>query len=79
MFDGALQASFGNYLVVPGYTGVLGAEPRTCTAWIKTETAPGVIFGWGLISNGTKWIVRINQNGGELRAEVDGEHVRPAG
>ena len=44
-FDGALQASLGNYLVVPGYTGVLGAEPRTCTAWIKTETAPGVIFG----------------------------------
>jgi hypothetical protein len=72
LFDGALQASLGNYLVVPGYTGVLGAEPRTCTAWIKTETAPGVLFGWGLITNGTKWIVRINQNGGELRAEVDG-------
>ncbi|MCH7918180.1 MAG: LamG domain-containing protein [Planctomycetes bacterium] len=69
--DGALQTSLGNYLVVPGYTGVLGAEPRTCTAWIQTATAPGVIFGWGLITNGTKWIVRIN-NGGQLRCEVDG-------
>jgi hypothetical protein len=70
-FDGALQTSLGNYLVVPAYTGILGADPRTCTAWIKTEQANAVIFGWGLISNGTKWIVRVNQ-GGQLRCEVDG-------
>jgi len=70
-FDGALQTSLGNYLIVPGYTGILGAAPRTCTAWIKTEQANAVIFGWGLITNGTKWIVRVNQ-GGQLRCEVDG-------
>lgn len=69
--DGALETSLGNYLVVPGYTGVLGAEPRSCTAWINTTQNNGVIFGWGLITNGTKWIVRVN-SGGQLRCEVDG-------
>ena len=72
MLEGALEASLGNYLVVPGYTGVLGAEPRSCTAWIRTEQASAVIFGWGLISNGTKWIVRVNDGVGQLRCEVDG-------
>ncbi|HUV67962.1 MAG TPA: LamG domain-containing protein, partial [Sedimentisphaerales bacterium] len=70
---GALITSAGNYVVIPGYTGVLGTNPRTCTAWIKTTTADGVIIGWGLMGNGTKWIMRVNQvgGGGQLRCEVD--------
>ena len=66
---GALRISLGNYVVVPGYKGVLGTTPRTCTAWIKTTTAPGVIFGWAPVVAGAKWIVRIN-DGGQLRCEV---------
>jgi len=70
---GALRTSAGNYVVIPGYTGVLGPNPRTCTAWIKTTTADGVIIGWGLLSGGNKWIMRVNQvgGGGQLRCEVD--------
>jgi len=70
---GALATSAGNYVVIPGYTGVLGTSARTTTAWIKTTTADGVIIGWGLLSAGTKWIMRVNQvgGGGELRCEVD--------
>jgi len=69
---GALSTSAGNYVVIPGYKGVLGTSSRTCTAWIKTTTADGVIIGWGLLSGGTKWIMRVNQvgGGGELRCEV---------
>ncbi len=66
---GALRISLDNYVVVPGYKGVLGTTPRTCTAWIKTTTAPGVIFGWAPVVAGAKWIVRLN-NDGELRCEV---------
>ncbi|MHC4117739.1 MAG: LamG-like jellyroll fold domain-containing protein [Planctomycetota bacterium] len=70
---GALQTSAGNYVVIPGYTGILGPSPRTTTAWIKTTDADGVIIGWGLLSPGTKWIMRVNQvgGGGQLRCEVD--------
>jgi hypothetical protein len=69
---GALQTSQGNYMVVPGYTGVLGTNARTCSAWIKTLTPNGVIFGWGLLGPGNKWILRVNHLGvdGELRCEV---------
>ena len=69
---GALSTSAGNYVVIPGYTGILGTSSRTCTAWIKTTTADGVIIGWGLLSGGNKWIMRVNQvgGGGELRCEV---------
>ena len=69
---GALRVSQGNYMVVPGYTGVLGTNARTCSAWIKTLTTNGVIFGWGLLGPGNKWILRVNHLGvdGELRCEV---------
>ena len=67
---GALNITLDNHVVIPGYKGVLGSNPRTCAAWIKTTTAPAVVFGWGLISAGTKWIVRVN-DGGQLRCEVD--------
>ena len=66
---GALQVSQGNYVVIPGYKGVLGTISRTCMAWIKTTTAPGVIFGWAPVVAGAKWIVRVN-DGGQLRCEV---------
>jgi hypothetical protein len=69
---GSLQTSQDNYMVVPGYTGVLGTNARTCSAWIKTLTPNGVIFGWGLLGPGNKWILRVNHLGidGELRCEV---------
>ncbi|MHC4328406.1 MAG: LamG domain-containing protein [Planctomycetota bacterium] len=66
---GALRVSQGNYVVIPGYKGVLGTTSRTCMAWIKTTTAPGVIFGWAPVVAGAKWIVRVN-DGGQLRCEV---------
>jgi hypothetical protein len=66
---GALNFTLDSYVVIPGYQGVLGSSSRTCTAWIKTATAPGVIFGWALKVAGGKWIVRVN-DGGQLRCEV---------
>jgi len=66
---GALNITLDSHVVIPGYQGVLGSSSRTCTAWIKTATAPGVIFGWALKVAGGKWIVRVN-DGGQLRCEV---------
>jgi len=77
MFAGALRFSLGNYVVVPGYKGVLGTNPRTCSAWIKTLTPDGVIVAWAPVISGSKWLMRVNQigAGGELRCEVhDGYH-----
>jgi hypothetical protein len=40
---------------IAGYKGVLGTQPRTVAAWIKTLTASGDIVSWGTNDFGRMW------------------------
>ncbi|HML74352.1 MAG TPA: choice-of-anchor D domain-containing protein [Anaerohalosphaeraceae bacterium] len=63
-FDGS-----NDYVVIPNYKGVTGTAARSCGGWIKTTKLSGEIMTWGAVDAGTKWVVRINDNG-TLRTEV---------
>ena len=52
-------------------SGIAGAAPRTCCAWIKTATANRNIMSWGQNVAGQKWRMRLDATGG-LRIEVNG-------
>ena len=46
--DGALELDgVDDYVTIPGYTGISGSQPRTCTAWINTHDDIGPILFWG--------------------------------
>lgn len=60
-----------NYVESKSYAGVLGAQNRTCEAWIKTTGANQEIVGWGKNASGQKWVFRTNTDG-SLRVEVNG-------
>ncbi|MHC4546889.1 MAG: LamG domain-containing protein [Planctomycetota bacterium] len=51
VFDQALDTSQdpGNpeYVAITGYKGILGSNPFSITAWIKTTDGGGVIVAWG--------------------------------
>ena len=68
-FDGV-----DDYVEITGYSGISGGRSRTCTAWIKTGTAPGEIVSWGNTDLTAKWIVRLDDSGA-LRAEVQGGYI----
>jgi arylsulfatase A-like enzyme len=56
------------HAVIPGYKGITGTNPRTVSAWIKTQgntsSDPNMtIVSWGANSDYEKWIVRINADG----------------
>ena len=63
-----------DYVEITGYKGVTGTHSRTCSAWIKTAKASGVILAWGSTDVGAKWIVCINEDG-TLRTEVSGGYL----
>jgi hypothetical protein len=63
-----------DYVEIAGFKGIPGGSSRTCTAWIKTSTAPGEIITWGTTDTTAKWIVRLD-NTGPLRAEVSGGYI----
>ncbi|MBE0536181.1 MAG: hypothetical protein IH624_10980 [Phycisphaerae bacterium] len=69
--DGALHFDgINDHITVADYKGITGTQPRTCAAWIKTDTPGGDIIAWG--KNGTvgaRWIVRTDETG-RLRVEV---------
>ena len=70
-FDGA-----GDYVQATGYKGITGTDPRTVSAWIKTDdSGNGPIVSWGTNSAGQKWNFRVqDKNGpaGTVRVEVNG-------
>lgn len=41
-FDGGEQ-----YVEITGYKGITGKNPRTVTAWVKTEEPEGYVLHWG--------------------------------
>ncbi len=63
----------GDYLEVPGYSGIIGSAPRTCAAWVRTTEALGPILMWGNPDRaGGKWDMRINALGRLQVAVKDG-------
>ena len=62
-------------LVVTGYTGISGTEPRTTVFWFKAgDVREHSWVKWGLNATGTKYYVRAHLRGGDcnLRVEVSG-------
>lgn len=66
----SLVAASNKYIQATGYKGILGTNPRSCAAWIKTIAELGAIFSWGINVSGQKWVFRMAA--GVLRAEVNG-------
>jgi len=67
-----------SYVEISGFKGILGANPVTVAAWIKTtSTISGTIVGWGRIGNGQLFEFRVNNNrlqfehgGGSVQSDV---------
>ena len=69
-FDGqslVLDGS-GDYVTITGYKGILGGNPFTITAWVKTTaTGDNTMVNWGSSTNGQRVDFRLYQ--GRLRVE----------
>jgi hypothetical protein len=63
-----------DYIEIPGFKGVTGSNARTAAAWIRTTRPTAEILTWGANTTGSKWIIRINEDG-TLRTEVNGGYV----
>ncbi|MBD3267716.1 hypothetical protein GF373_13685, partial [bacterium] len=67
----------GDDAVEIGWLGIGGADPRTITAWVKTDAGnPDAYIGWGSASagNGAKWHLLIRGNG-LLRTAIAGTNI----
>lgn len=58
---------------VTGFKGILGSYPRSCTAWIKTNTT-GMIVTWGQDVTGGKWVFKVHDTG-TIRVSVQGGYI----
>ena len=67
-FDGS-----GDYVRMDGYKGVLGSNPFTITAWIRTATN-GQMISWG--NTGSAHKVEFRVNAGRLRCDTNGGNVQ---
>jgi len=67
-FDGVDE-----YVQITDYKGILGTQPRTITAWVKTNTSgEQPIVNYGLPGDaGERWCFRIHESG-MIRVEVTG-------
>jgi hypothetical protein len=74
-FDGdALEFdNAGDFISIDGYKGIMGTNPFTITAWIKTTTN-GQMISWGSTGAGQRIEFRIN--GGRLRFDTNGGNVQ---
>ncbi len=67
-FDGT------SYVDLGGFSGILGASPRTVAAWVNTtSTAQQPVIAWGPNSNGHKWSFLVEN--GHTRIEITGGFV----
>jgi len=60
MFDG-----MDDYVEVEGYPGVCGRNPRTVSAWIKTQPDPTgrlAIVAWGQNQPGADWLLEVDED-----------------
>jgi hypothetical protein len=69
----------GDYVEMPSYFGVLGANPRLMSAWIKTDSG-GDIIHWGNYSagDGAWWLLYVD-GAGALKVTVGGGYIRSVG
>ena len=74
-FDGdALEFdNAGDFVSIDGYKGIMGTNPFTITAWIKTATN-GQMISWGGTGAGQR--VEFRVNGGRLRFDTSGGNVQ---
>jgi hypothetical protein len=63
-FDG-----IDDYIDIPDFQGITGSQPRTCCAWIKTQTPANQILTWGTVATGAKWVIRLNEEG-KVKVEI---------
>jgi hypothetical protein len=75
-FNRALQFNGNaNLAVINGFKGVVGTNPRTVSAWVKTtETGKSIgIVSWGDLPSGNKWSLLVQNTTdpkGTLRLEL---------
>jgi hypothetical protein len=69
VFDGV-----NDYVKVPGYNGIGGANARTVSLWIKTTSSSTVptLIQWGSDTTGQLWMLRIQTDGTVLLAAYNG-------
>jgi hypothetical protein len=66
--QGLLLDGSGDYVTITGYKGILGGNPFTITAWVKsTDTGDATMVNWGSSTNGQRVDFRLYQ--GRLRVE----------
>ena len=64
-------------VLITGYKGITGSNPRTLSAWIKTTDTNGRVLRWGTNTTAQKWFFRTqdtinNGQAGAIRVEVNG-------
>lgn len=66
-----------DYIKVEGFKAVPGGGPRTCEAWVRTESSENnvIIMSWGENSGAQKWDVRLHNANRALRVEYNGGGV----
>jgi len=67
-------AGSNDRVVTSSWKGVTGTNPRTMSAWIKTNDNQGTIMAWGKNTGSQKWVFRTD--GERLRVEVNGGWAR---
>ena len=72
---GALVFDGTDYVEIVGFKGVTGSHPRTCAAWIKTDTSKDMaeIITWGRDQPGEKWAFYLNN--GRLAVDVHDGYI----
>ena len=66
VFGGALNFDgIDDYIQIDGYPGIAGKVSRTCSAWIKTDSANDhqMIMSWGKSEAGKAWGVFVRSDG----------------
>ena len=78
-FGEALEQDGDDYVTIEGYKGILGTNPFSIVAWIRTtNTAIGQITHWGTDNDGQRVEFRVNSNrlrisggGGNVQGDTD--------
>jgi alpha-tubulin suppressor-like RCC1 family protein len=68
-----------DHVVVSGYTGISGGQPRTVCAWIQTnQTSEGMILTYGTTGAGKRWMLFVNGDNHKLQLGVNGGNTYSA-
>jgi M6 family metalloprotease-like protein len=64
-----------DYVKIKGYKGIGGANSRTVTAWVNTESVRGDILSWGKEEAGRGWLFHVNKYG-VIKVSVSGGYIQ---